>query len=127
MPLDTVRVTVASLASPGLAASTRGVQVVTAEEISRLPATTVADVLQWAMGVDVMPRSPALVDVGMRGSTFEQVLVLVDGVRVSDAQTGHFDLNLAVPLDQVENQLPAFARDVGLFALKGGNGAAPHR
>ena len=102
VPLDTVRVTVASLASPGLAASTRGVQVVTAEEISRLPATTVADVLQWAMGVDVMPRSPALVDVGMRGSTFEQVLVLVDGVRVSDAQTGHFDLNLAVPLDQVE-------------------------
>ena len=100
--LDTVRVTVASIASPGLTASTRGVQVVTAAEISRLPASTVADVLQWTMGVDVMPRSPALVDVGMRGSTFEQVLVLVDGVRVSDAQTGHFDLNLAVPLDRVE-------------------------
>jgi hypothetical protein len=49
-----------------------------------------------------MPRSPALFDVAVRGSSFEQVLVLVDGIRMSDAQTGHFDLNLAVPLDQVD-------------------------
>src|SRR5690606_27325750 len=62
----------------------------------------IPDLLQWALGVDLMPRSPALADVSLRGSSFEQVLVLVDGVRVSDAQTGHFDLDLAVPLDQVE-------------------------
>ena len=41
-------------------------------------------------------------DLSIRGSTFEQVLVLVDGVRMSDPQTGHFDLDLAVPLERVE-------------------------
>ncbi len=102
VPLDTVQVTAASRAAAELVAATRGVEVITAEQIRTLPARTVADVLEWALAVDVMPRSPALADVAVRGGTFEQVLVMVDGVRASDAQTGHFDLNLAVPLDQVE-------------------------
>ena len=46
-------------------------------------------------------RSPAQSDLGIRGSSFEQVVVLVNGVRMSDPQTGHFDLDLAVPLDRV--------------------------
>lgn len=102
IPLDTVHVTISSIASAEMASSTRSVDVLSAAEIERLPVRTVPDVLRWALGVDLMPRSPALVDVGVRGSSFEQVLVMVDGVRVSDAQTGHFDLDLAVPLAQVE-------------------------
>lgn len=102
VPLDTVQVTAASRTASEVAAATRGIEVITAEQIRALPARTVAEVLEWALAVDVMPRSPALADVAVRGGTFEQVLVMVDGVRASDAQTGHFDLNLAVPLDQVE-------------------------
>jgi iron complex outermembrane receptor protein len=102
VPLDTLRVTTSSRASAEMATATRAVEVITAAQIRRLPARSVAEVLQWALGVDLMPRSPALFDVAVRGSSFEQVLVLVDGIRMSDAQTGHFDLNLAVPLDQVE-------------------------
>jgi iron complex outermembrane receptor protein len=49
-----------------------------------------------------MSRSPAQADISIRGSTFEQVLVLIDGNPMSDAQTGHFDMDLAIPLDQVE-------------------------
>jgi vitamin B12 transporter len=101
-PVDTVRVEVGSRASSTLPYWTRGVEVITSAEIRRLPVRTIPEVLEWAMGVDVMPRSPAQADVGIRGSTYEQVLVLVDGVRMSDPQTGHFDLNLAVPLAQVE-------------------------
>lgn len=100
--LDTLHVAVASIASPEMGAATRGVEVITAREIRELPVSTIPEVLEWALGVDLMPHSPALVDVGVRGSTFDQVLVMVDGVRVSDAQTGHFNLNLAIPLDQVE-------------------------
>lgn len=102
VPLDTVQVTAASRTASEAAAATRGIEVITAEQIRALPARTVAEVLEWALAVDVMPRSPALADVAVRGGTFEQVLVMVDGVRASDAQTGHFDLSLAVPLDQVE-------------------------
>jgi iron complex outermembrane receptor protein len=50
----------------------------------------------------VQQRSPAQSDLALRGSTTEQVLVLVDGVPVNDTQTGHFHLDQAVPLDQVE-------------------------
>jgi outer membrane cobalamin receptor len=102
IPLDTVRATSTSRAASELATPTRAVEVVTKEQIRAAPVSTIADILDWAFGVDLMPRSPALVDVGIRGSSFEQVLVMVDGVRVGDAQTGHFHLNLAVPLDQVE-------------------------
>ncbi|HEX6940067.1 MAG TPA: TonB-dependent receptor [Longimicrobiales bacterium] len=100
--LDSIHVTVGSRVSAGLPVATRAVEVLTAEAIARTPARTVADVLAWALGVDVQGRSPAQADVAIRGASFEQVLVLVDGVRMSDAQTGHFDLDLAVPLSEVE-------------------------
>lgn len=99
--LDTVDVSVASRASRA-AAATRAVQTISGDELRRLPAANVAEAIGRALGVDLMPRSAALADVAIRGSSFEQVLVMVDGVRVSDAQTGHFSLNLTVPLDQVE-------------------------
>jgi len=102
VPLDTVHVEVNSRASPALGSGTRAVETIDARAIRNAPATTVVELLQWAFGVDLMPRSPALADVSIRGSSFEQVLVLVDGVRMRDGQTGHFNLNLAVPLDQVE-------------------------
>jgi outer membrane cobalamin receptor len=102
IPLDTLRVSASSRAAAEIATGTRGVEVIGAEEIRRSPARTVAELVQWAFGVDAMPRSGANADVAVRGSSFEQVLVLVDGIRASDAQTGHFDLDLAVPLDQIE-------------------------
>ena len=54
------------------------------------------------LGVDAQPRSPAQADLGLRGSTFNQVVVLVDGVRVSDVQSGHYALDLAVPVPMIE-------------------------
>jgi iron complex outermembrane receptor protein len=38
----------------------------------------------------------------VRGSTTEQVLVLIDGVPSNDTQTGHFHLDQTIPLDDVE-------------------------
>ena len=100
--LDTIRVDVASRASAGFPARSRAVEVLTASELRTLPVRTVMEALQWVVAADVQPRSAAQADLSLRGSTFEQVLVLVDGVRMSDPQTGHFDLDLTVPLDRVE-------------------------
>ncbi|MBX6363071.1 MAG: TonB-dependent receptor [Gemmatimonadetes bacterium] len=100
--LDTLHVTVGSRTDPRLPSATRSVEVLTADDIQRLPALTLADVLGWALGVDVLARSPAQADVGIRGSSAEQVLVLVDGARATDPQTAHFALDQAVPLDDVE-------------------------
>jgi iron complex outermembrane receptor protein len=84
------------------AADTRDVEILDRTELRSIPARTVSDLLRWAAGVDLRPKSPAQTDVTLRGSSFEQVLVLVDGVPVNDPQTGHFDLDVAVPLASVE-------------------------
>ncbi len=96
--LDTLRVSVDSRLGAGVGA----VQVLDAETLAALPVRSVQEALQWGLGLDLQRRSPAQADLSIRGSTFEQVLVLVDGVRMSDPQTGHFDLDLAVPLERVE-------------------------
>lgn len=96
--LDTLQVAVESRVAPGVGA----VQVLEGDEIRALPVRNVEEALRWATGVHFQPRSGAQADVSIRGSSFEQVLVLVDGVRMSDPQSGHFDLDLAVPLERVE-------------------------
>lgn len=100
--LDPLRVTVGSRVSPELPLATRAVEVLTAEELAKRPVWTVQEAIASAFGVDLRARSPAQADVAVRGGSVEQVLVLVDGVRVSDAQTGHFDLDLALPLQDVQ-------------------------
>jgi len=99
-PLDTVRVT--SRSDAELATSTRSVEVITREDLERRAARSLSDVLSVALGVDAQPRSPAQADLGLRGSTYNQVVVLVDGVRVSDVQSGHYALDLAVPVGMIE-------------------------
>jgi len=101
IPLDTIPV-LGSRVSPDLPLRTRSIQILDRNELRSLPARNVADALRWGVGVELGSRSPAQSDLSLRGAGFEQVLVLVDGKRVSDPQTGHFDLNLAIPLDRVE-------------------------
>ena len=38
----------------------------------------------------------------MRGGTFEQVLVMLNGVKLNDPQTGHHTMNLPVSLEQIK-------------------------
>jgi vitamin B12 transporter len=102
VPLDTVRVHVGSRVVAGAAAATRSVDVLDRAAIEALPARTIADLLARALGVDLLARSAAQADLSVRGSSFEQVLVMVDGVPVNDGQTGHFHLDQAVPLDAIE-------------------------
>ena len=41
------------------------------------------------------------VDLSLRGSTFEQTLVLVDGFRVNDPETGHLNFDIPIPLEAI--------------------------
>lgn len=102
VPLDTLRATAGSRLIAGAAAATRGVDVFDRAAMDALPARSIRDVIARALGSDLLARSPAQADLSLRGASFEQVLVLVDGVPVNDRQTGHFHLDLAVPLDAVE-------------------------
>src|SRR5215217_8769532 len=86
--VDTVYVVART--DPTVVSATRSFEVLTRADLARHAARSLAEVLGLALGVDAQPRSPAQADLGLRGSTFNQVVVLVDGVRVSDVQSGHY-------------------------------------
>ena len=82
----------------------RSVSVLTSNEIKNIPANNIQDLLKFVSGVDLRARGTegAQVDISIRGGSFEQTLVLIDGVRLSDPQTGHHNLNLPVALENIE-------------------------
>ncbi len=83
---------------------TRSVIVITQKEIKEAPVHSVQGLLQYAAGVDLAQRGVDGVqgDVSIRGGSFEETLVLIDGVSVDDPQTGHHNLNLPVSLDDIQ-------------------------
>lgn len=82
----------------------RRVLVLSREEIAKLPARSLEDLVRLVAGTGMARRGPFGIqaDASFRGTTFEGVLVLVNGVRVNDPQTGHFHLDVPVPLESVE-------------------------
>ncbi len=101
--LDTVHVTVSSRVDSSHTTAARTVDVITRAELASRQGQSLAQILSTHLGVDLYTRSPAQADIALRGSSIEQVLVLVNGARVSDQQAGHFDLDLAVPTDLIDH------------------------
>jgi len=81
----------------------RSISIITAEELQELPVTTVDEMLRYLPGINLNSRNDFGVqsDIGIRGSTFSQVLILVDNVRVNDPLTAHFNNNIPVPLSEI--------------------------
>jgi iron complex outermembrane receptor protein len=77
--------------------------VITRSDIERSAAQTLADLLRSVEGVDIRARSPQGVqaDLSIRGSTFDQTVILLNGVNITDPQTGHHSLDIPVNLDHV--------------------------
>ena len=61
------------------------------------------DALRLLPGVWVRQRGPfgSQTDISVRGASFGQTLVLVDGVRINDPQTGHHSGDLPVALEDI--------------------------
>jgi iron complex outermembrane receptor protein len=83
---------------------TRSVIVIYPEDIKEIPVNSVQDLLQYVSGVDIKQRGVEGVqaDINIRGGSFEQTLILVDGFKISDPQTGHHNLNLPIVIDNIE-------------------------
>ena len=82
----------------------RTVKIISSEDIKNSPVTNVSDLLQEITGIDVRRRGVGGVqgDLYIRGGGFDQTLLLVDGMKMDDAQTGHHTLNMALPLYLIE-------------------------
>ena len=82
----------------------RTVKIITSNYIKNSPSTNVSDLLQEITGIDVRRRGVGGVqgDLYIRGGGFDQTLLLVDGMKMDDAQTGHHTLNMILPLYLIE-------------------------
>ncbi len=104
----TVDVTVVGAATTSpidLKALPRPASIFTRADLQTLGISSAVDALRLLPGVDVRSRGPMDVqaDFSLRGSTFGQNLVLVDGIRINDSQSGHHNGELPIPVSAIDH------------------------
>ncbi|NOQ91824.1 MAG: TonB-dependent receptor [Flavobacteriaceae bacterium] len=82
----------------------RTIIVISKEDIQNSTANNVADLLQQFTGVDVRRRGidGMQSDLYIRGGSFDQTLVLIDGIKTENPQTGHHTMNMMIPIENIE-------------------------
>ena len=93
-----------AVASDSLFGSPEPVAVLTAADLKQSSVRTVGDILAMLPGIDVRSRGVGDVqgDLAMRGGTFDQMVVLLGGINITDAQTGHHNLDMPIDIAMVE-------------------------
>ena len=101
--IDSVQIQGKFISTPYKSAN-QNISIITKADILASPAKSIDEILQLVPGMDVRRRGANGVqsDVSFRGGSFEQMLILINGIRINDSQTGHNSLNIPVDLDDVE-------------------------
>ena len=87
-----------------LSENTRSIEVISSEIIRNSGVQTLVDLLQRYAGIDIRRRGlmGMQADLYIRGGSFDQTLLLIDGIKLDDAQTGHHTLNFLPPPEVIE-------------------------
>ncbi|REG78332.1 TonB-dependent receptor plug domain-containing protein [Algoriphagus antarcticus] len=82
----------------------RNISLVSKLQIETSPARSLPEVLSFVPGLDIRQRGVTGVqaDISIRGGSFEQTLMLLNGIKLSDPQTGHHIMNIPVPLVNID-------------------------
>jgi len=82
----------------------RYVTVLPGSSLAKYPVTSLDDLLRLVPALEVQSRGSfgAQADLSLRGSTFNQVLLLLDGMRLNDPLTGHFAGYLPITPAEIE-------------------------
>ena len=82
----------------------RIVQVISNQELKKRPASNLADALRQFQGIDIRQRGPEGIqaDISIRGGSFDQTAILLNGINITDPQTGHHNLNIPLSFSQIE-------------------------
>ena len=83
----------------------RIVNLMPAALIHNSPSLSVQDLLKYAPGVDVRQRGIFGVqsDINMRGGSFDHVMILLNGINITDPQTGHLSIDMPVSLESIDH------------------------
>lgn len=101
--LDPVTVT-SSLIEKRSSETGRSISIIKGETFSKLPVHSLDELLRYVPGIEVQARGPqgSQSDISMRGGTFQQVLVILDGIRLNDPNTGHFSAYIPIAPAEIE-------------------------
>ncbi len=101
--LENIVVT-ASQAAQQQKESGRNIISVSGAAFSSLPIHSLDELLRYLPGIEIQQRGPqgAQADITIRGGTFQQVLVIIDGVKLNDPLTGHFSMYIPVHPGDIE-------------------------
>ena len=82
----------------------RNIITVRGTDFNKLPVSSIDEWLRYVPGVEVQQRGPqgAQSDIIIRGGTFQQVLVVIDGIRLNDPLTGHFSTYIPLHPEDIE-------------------------
>ena len=96
--LDVIAVADSAQGSPD------AVAVISRAQLQELTVSSVGELLEQLPGLDLRTRGGGDVqgDLTMRGGTFDQMIVLLNGVNLNDAQTGHHNLDIPIDLSMVD-------------------------
>ena len=97
-------VVTSSKAEMSLQQTAKLVTVITREEIARQPVQSIQDLLKNVVGLDIRQRGSngVLAGISVRGGTFEQTAVLLNGANITNPQTAHYTLDIPVNLSDIE-------------------------
>jgi vitamin B12 transporter len=101
--LDPVTIT-SSLVEKRASETGRNIAVIRGEYFKNLPVNSIDDILRYTPGLEVQARGPmgAQSDIVLRGGTYQQVLVILDGLRLNDPNTGHFSSYIPISPSEIE-------------------------
>ncbi len=107
---------------PLLFDSKRDVLIIKGEYLKQFPSLTLAELLSFAANMNFVSRGYFQADPQTRGFSQEQVLVMVNGIPINNAQTGHHNFSLPFEASQVEQIEIARGSLSSLYGFSGTGG-----
>lgn len=82
----------------------RVIRVIKQQDVESAPIESIQDILTYISQTDIRQRgiNDIQADISIRGGTFDQVLIMLNGVNITNPQTGHHNLDLPVSFDQIQ-------------------------
>ena len=101
--LDPVSVT-ASFVPTKVSTTGRNIVVIMSNQLKNLPIHSIDELLRYVPGIEVQARGPmgSQSDIVIRGGTFQQVLLVLDGIRLNDPNTGHFNSYIPIATSEID-------------------------
>ncbi|KAA6338409.1 iron complex outermembrane receptor protein [termite gut metagenome] len=84
--------------------SAKPVMIFSRNDIQAAAAHSINDLLEYAASVDVRQRGEFGIqtDISVRGGTFDQITILLNGVTINNPQTGHLTADFPVSVNDIE-------------------------